>query len=744
MVASTRDLRVLRRRTTRVRRFLLQLIYMLHDPLKAHIRIDQEHAKALSRIGVETVYDLLRYIPVRYTSVSTLTLIKDATPQDRVTLYGTITNLTTKKSFRGGMPMAEGVLTDTTESIKVVWFNQAYIAKMVREGQYIALTGKITVSKSGVKTLSNPEIDKSTHLPIDAHRSLFSEGKDIEQDFIMPVYKETKGITSKWLYYAVQKCLSKNVLDEVQEYFSEELLARYNLPTLTTALVWAHTPKREKDAIVAKKRFAFEEVFFIQLDKAREQKAYRDMTSYPVAIEKGDIQTFIDRFSFVPTNGQMTVLDHILDDFAKPYPMSRLLEGDVGSGKTFVAAAASYAVIRNRPAQQTFGTLQVAYMAPTEILAGQHFESFISFFAGTGIQIALITGSGCKKFPSKVSPHEATDISRSQLTKWVANGEIAIVIGTHALISKNVVFKHLALAIVDEQHRFGTKQRSALAKKDTHSPHFLSMTATPIPRTLALTVFGDLDLSVLDQMPSGRKPIKTTLVRPDGISSMYDLVRRELALGRQAYVICPRIQEPDEATEQRLSMKSVTQEASRLKATIFADARIGILHSKMTKAKKDEIMDAFLSHTIDILVATSVVEVGVNVPNATTIIIEGAERFGLSQLHQLRGRVMRGSHQPYCFLCVGTESDKSIDRLQALIDAKNGFELAELDLALRGAGDLAGAKQWGVSDIGMEAIKNIKMVEAARIEARALIARGDISDSLARQEKLRGTKVHFE
>ncbi|MEX0912987.1 MAG: helicase-related protein, partial [Candidatus Paceibacterota bacterium] len=362
-------------------------------------------------------------------------------------------------------------------------------------------------------------------------------------------------------------------------------------------------------------------------------------------------------------------------------------------------------------------------MAPTEILAKQHFESFIEYFAHLPIQIGLITGSGCYKFPSKSDPRKPTKISKAQLLKWVANGEVPILIGTHSLIYKSVEFKHLAYVIIDEQHRFGTGQRKALSKKGAPLPHLLSMTATPIPRTLALTIYGDLDITLLDQMPSGRKPVITKIIGPGQQKEMYEHVQSELDSGRQAYVICPRIEEPDPEKENVLNLKSVIAEAERLKRDVFKKSEIGILHGKMTPVEKDKVMKKFLNHEIDILVATSVVEVGVNVPNSTNIIIEGAERFGLSQLHQLRGRVIRSNYQPYCFAVTESKSNKTKDRLKALMTAKNGFQLSEYDLQFRGAGELYGAKQSGLSDLGMEAIKNLKLVEAARNEARALVGK---------------------
>jgi ATP-dependent DNA helicase RecG len=383
-------------------------------------------------------------------------------------------------------------------------------------------------------------------------------------------------------------------------------------------------------------------------------------------------------------------------------------------------------------------------MCPTEILAKQHFSTFVSYFKDHPIPIGLITGSECRKFPSKIRGEESAKVSRAQFAKWVANGEIPIVIGTHALVYKSLEFQNLAYAIIDEQHRFGKAHRQKLTKKSGVSPHLLSMTATPIPRTLALTIYGDLDISLLDQMPLGRKPILTEVLGPEKRALAYERVRAELTAGRQAYVICPRIDEPDPTKELAIQAKSVKAEAERLKREVFPDAAIDILHSKMTPAAKEDVMRRFSDNRVQILVATSVVEVGVNVPNATVILIEGAERFGLSQLHQLRGRVIRSNHQAYCFALPESYGPATKERLKALTTAKNGFELAEYDLALRGAGELSGSRQWGVSDIAMEAIKNLKLVEAARKEAQDLVARDPSLSSLPAHLKEKAEGIHFE
>jgi ATP-dependent DNA helicase RecG len=703
-----------------------------YDLLSTHFRIDTIHQKALKRLGIATVYDLLMHLPARYEDVSDIQSVGGLQKDQEAIVFGQLSGLKTRKAWTSKRPISEGYIEDGSAKIKVMWFNQPYMAKMYTDGMYVKLVGKVTGSE-GKLYIANPEVEKLDALPVDRHDSIF-KGSEITDDTIYPVYRETKGVTSKWFYHTTLKCFEKGVLDVLLDPIPEAILTKYKLPNLKTALVWIHSPKKADHAQSARKRFAFEEVFYIQVQKALDRAAVSAATTYQVNTDAGHLEAFTSRFPFALTPAQNTAIGTIIKSFTENHAMSRLLEGDVGSGKTAVAATTAYAVATSRPpegrgkagtglTQVDFGALQVAYMAPTEILAKQHFESFIEYFKHLPISIGLITGSGCQKFPSKSNPNKPTPISRPQLLKWVKNGEVPILIGTHALIYKSVEFKHLAYVIIDEQHRFGTNQRKALAKKDARMPHLLSMTATPIPRTLALTIYGDLDITLLDQMPKDRKPIITKIIGPGQAASMYEHVRSELETGRQAYVICPRIEEPDPDKQTALILKSVTAEAERLGKTEFKGWRLGVLHGKMTPVEKDKVMARFAAHEIDILVATSVVEVGVNVPNATNIIIEGAERFGLSQLHQLRGRVVRGTHQSYCFAVTDSKSEKTKERLKALVTAKNGFELAEHDLTFRGSGELYGAKQSGLSDLGMEAIKNLKLVEAARNEARDLVAR---------------------
>jgi len=717
------------------------------------------HKKALDKLGLKTVRDLLYHFPVRYGDTKEIKYIGTLVAGEEATVFGTVTGLKTSKGFHSRIPMSEATLSDETGKIKIVWFHQPYIAKMLHDGATVRVQGKIsqrrsrTENASGEIYFSNPKVEVARSIPVGVGKSLFGESGD--EHSLYPVYPESAGVTSNWIYHAVERIFrsedgGKNILENSDDPIPPEILEKYNLPCLKTALIWIHTPKNTRDAEAARKRFAFEEIFFIQLQKQRDKKLWQSEKSFEIVPSEKSVGDFVARFPFTPTDAQKKAIDAILADFKKGHPMSRLLEGDVGSGKTAVAATCAFAVATSRPNGQDFGNLQVAYMAPTEILAKQHYENFIGYFKHLPIKIGLLTGSGCQIFPSKSDRTKPTKISRPQLLKWVAEGVVPILIGTHTLIYKSVAFKHLAFVVIDEQHRFGTAQRQKLTTKSgeaTLMPHLLTMTATPIPRTLALTIYGDLDLTLLDQMPAGRKPIITKIILPQDRQKTYDEISRELENGRQLYVICPRIDEPDPTKELAVIAKSVKMEAERLKKDVFQKWNIGILHSKMTPDEKEKTMRNFADKKIDILVATSVVEVGVNVPNATMIVIEGAERFGLSQLHQLRGRVIRSNHQAYCFVFTESHGEKTRERLKALTTAKNGFELSEFDLAQRGAGELYGRKQWGISDLAMEAIKNIKMVEAARLEATQIV---ETDPTLAKHPTLlqhisnQTNAIHFE
>jgi ATP-dependent DNA helicase RecG len=720
---------------------------LLQDLIEKNFRLQDSQKKALKKLGLKTIEDLLYHFPTRYGDTSEMKNIGSLVTGELAVIFGKITGLKTGKAYIKRTPISEGYIEDETGKIKAIWFHQPYIAKMIHDGAFVRVEGKVSERK-GVLGMMNPKIETVTKLPTGVGDSLF--GEEGEAHSLYPVYPESQGITSNWFYHAIQKVFASGILETIIDPVPDYILKTYNLPTLATALVWIHAPLKKDHAVSARKRFAFEEVFFIQLQKKKDRLLWQKEPSFIIEKTEAEIEQFVKRFPFIATEAQRKAIENIMADFRRGHAMSRLLEGDVGSGKTAVAATTAYSVITSRPKNQDYGHLQVAYMAPTEILAKQHFESFIQYFTYLGINIGLITGKECRKFPSKTNPKEWTHISKPQLLKWVENGEIPILIGTHALIQKSVKFKHLAYVIIDEQHRFGTAQRQKLAQKTDHNPHLLSMTATPIPRTLALTIYGDLDLTLLDQMPAGRKPIITEIVLPGERENTYEKIKAEMKAGHQLYVICPRIDVPDPDKEQAVIAKSVTEEAERLEKDIFPDYKIGILHSKMPPDDKEYVMQEFKNKNIQILVATSVVEVGVNVPNATVIIIEGAERFGLAQLHQLRGRVIRSNDQAYCYVFADSKTDKTVQRLKAFKNSSNGFELAEFDLKLRGPGELSGNKQWGISDIGMEALRNLKMVEAARAEAEYLLTQDEtLSQFPLLNEKLLhrksdGEAIHFE
>jgi len=695
------------------------------DTTEKHFtRLKPEQKRALNKLEIKTIGDLLYHFPARYESAGQTGTIAGASAGAEVTLYGTVRKPDIRRTWKSRRPIAEAWLHDASGKIKMMWFSQPYIAKTLHDGMVVKVSGR--VAGTGTKVyLANPTIDKSPVAPDAVHENLFHNGDaSVQQDeaLIYPIYPESQGVSSLWFLHAIRKIFETRIHERLDDPIPAEILEKYNLPSLSSALVFMHAPKKLSDATAARKRFAFEEVFALQVMMQKRRRALVAQKALSVSVDRNALADFIASFPFPATSAQLRAINAIVADFEKMHPMLRLLEGDVGSGKTAVAAATAYLVATSKPVGRIAGTLQVAYLCPTEILAKQHFSTFVSYFKDHPIPIGLITGSECRKFPSRVRYEESAKLSKPAFKKMVANGEIPIIIGTHALIEKSLSFKYFAYAIIDEQHRFGTMHRQKLATKGETAPHLLSMTATPIPRTLALTIYGDLDLTLLDEMPAGRKAVITEVLGPKERDKAYARVRFELAAGHQAYVICPRIDEPDPQKELALQAKSVKAEAARLQKEVFPEATIEILHSKMKPSEKEEVMKGYENDEIDILVATSVVEVGVNVPNATVILIEGAERFGLAQLHQLRGRVLRSTHQSYCFVLPETFGEATRNRMKALTTAKNGFELAEYDLVLRGAGELGGGKQWGVSDIAMEALKNIKLVEAARAEAARVVA----------------------
>jgi len=682
---------------------ILNHIIDINEQLEEYFPLTARQRAGFKKLGISTIRDLLWHFPSRYKNYGTNKKISGLAAGEEVSIFARVTKIKAEKTWRKKINLAEATVTDGTGNIRLVWFNQPYIAKILSGYSSYVFSGKIGLDKKGLY-MANPEYEIAEEMP----------GKNI-----FSVYPETYGITSRWLQFNIQKILRliKSGEIKIDEPIPENILKKYHLPRADRAITHIHDPIDEKKSEAARKRFAFEEIFYIQLTRTRERINRSSKPSFKLKEAVENVKEFISTLPFRLTNAQRKAIFITLKDMEKPKPMARLLEGDVGSGKTAVAAANIFSVIKQ--------DYQTAFMAPTEVLARQHYKELIELLKKYRIKIALITSSECRKFPSKAFAGQDTHISKSQLLKWVRSGEISVVVGTHSLIQKDIKFKNLALAIVDEQHRFGINQRAAIVSRKT-VPHFLSMTATPIPRTLALTIYGDLDLTILDEMPPGRKKIITTTVSPKERNKAYEKMREEIKKGRQAYVVCPRINPADPEKQKysfspAMDMKTVKEEAEKLSKQIFPEFSVGMLHGQMLPKEKEKVMENFRKGEIRILVATSIIEVGVNVANATIIMIEGAERFGLAQLHQLRGRVLRSNHQPYCFIFTEKSSERTKGRLKALISANNGFELAEYDLLHRGPGELTGTKQWGISDVGMDALKNIKMVEAARAEAQNLL-----------------------
>ncbi len=722
------------------------------DKIEVLGRIPKREKEALSRLHIFTIRDLLMHIPVRYVDSAIAFTPEDIIQNEVYTLYGVIQNAKTTRSFKGHVPMTKCKLDTGVMKVDLIFFHQAYISKIYPDGTNVRIIGKIE-NKSGAIQIVNPKIEKVDKLPMPSH-TLFNAPTDSNSEmhadvaggnatkFLIPIYRESFGISSNYIHNLIKKVIASDVHSRMPDILNADLRKGLSLPSIKDAILYLHFPTSEGLALVAKKRLAFEEIYTMQIIRERERAATQNELSFKIE-SKDYIEEYLSKVNLTPTGAQLKAIKSILSDVKKSTPMSRLLEGDVGSGKTLVAAAIMWAITRNRSDNGT--PLQVAYMAPTEILAKQQFESVSKYYKDTNMELGLITAKGCFKFPSKVNSELATKVSRSQFLKWLEEGKLSVVFGTSSLVSDKVIFKNLALTIIDEQHRFGVKQRKKLAQKTNTKaqvPHLLTMTATPIPRTLALTVFGDLDLTIIDEMPKGRLPIITKFISGGTHrDKMFDHIESEAKAGHQIYIISPRIEESED--ESKAKQSSVNMEYKRYMEK-FKDLSVAIVHGKSND--KDETMQSFKDGEIDILISTQVIEVGVNVPNATILVIEGADRFGLASLHQLRGRVGRSDMQSYCYVISDTQNEDSIKRLQKFASTNNGFELAESDLESRGAGALIGGKQWGISDIAMEAIRNRKLVEIAKDYAKSTIASDpEIANNPDLRARIDGLeKVHLE
>ena len=648
---------------------------------------------ALEKVGIHTVKDLLYYFPSRYeTFLDSDTEIPSK--NKKIVTKGVLRNVKMRRVFRKKTMITEATLQTKNSNLKVIWFNQPYIAKKFNDGEYVEVNGVVGGS-FGKQFISNPIINLVVG---ETFQDTAGSGK---LDLLNPIYKETKGLTSRWIFTLVSELIDK--IDDIEDVLPKNVLKKYSLPTTKDALIRIHAPRNQADVEVAKKRFAFEEIFLMQVRNCINLLKKEKSEAFSLVTDKKKITNFIKtRFEYEPTIDQSKSIEDIFNDLKTNKPMTRLLSGDVGVGKTLVAATMVYGTIISKPKGQDFGRLQVAYMAPTEVLARQQYETMKKLFSHLPISIALITSGVCKKFPSKIDPEGDTDISKKQLLEWVENGEVPIVVGTHSLIQKDIKFKHLASVVIDEQHRFGVAQRQKLITKSGITPHFLSMTATPIPRTLALIIYGDLDISTIKTKPLNRKEVVTKILKNKDVDKAYKLMEEEIEKGRQVYIICPRIEEGEENTLELKSVEATTKEVKEL----FPKLKVASLHGKYKKDKKESVMKDFSDKKYDVLVTTTVIEVGIDIPNTSTIIINNSERFGLSQLHQLRGRVVRSSHQSYCIAIVkNEENETTLKRIKLFEKYSDGFKLAQEDLENRGTGELMGKRQSGFSDIAMLALK---------------------------------------
>lgn len=640
-------------------------------------------AKQLQKLGVYTVGDLLYHFPRRYDDYSKLKTISQLVYGEEVTLLVTVCEAHTRETHRGGMTITTVLLADTTGRINATFFNQPYLQQQFKSGRRIVISGRVE-QDVGHPAFKHPEWEPFSKELLHTAR-------------IVPVYPLTEGVTNRWLRRLI-KGIVEYWAPKAADALPEAMRARENLLDVPTALSEIHFPTSSEKMDAARRRLALDEFLLIQLGVLRQRKQWREQPGRALRADDALHQNFLAALPFQLTNAQQRVLQDILADIQRAQPMSRLLQGDVGSGKTVVAAAAMLAAVANGA--------QAALLAPTEILAEQHYKTLSTIFAQQKKppRVRLLIG-GLK------------NREKEQARAEIAAGEIDVAVGTHALIQEDVEFKDLALAVIDEQHRFGVEQRATIRAKGYH-PHILVMSATPIPRTLALTLYGDLDLSIIDEMPPGRQEIKTKWLEPRERERAYAFIANQIKQDRQAFVVCPLIEESE-----AIDAKAAVEEYERLRKDVFPNLRVGLIHGKLKPSEKDATMNAFRDHQIDILVATSVVEVGIDVPNATVMLIEGADRFGLAQLHQFRGRVGRGEHQSYCLLLAEKSGATSDERLRVIESTQDGFRLAEEDLKLRGPGEFFGTRQSGLPDLKIAKLSDVKILEEARKIAQEIFER---------------------
>jgi len=640
--------------------------------------VSKAYAQRLRRLGVKTIRDLLHLFPHRYDDFRALKTIDQLEYGEEVTIVGTIWE-TQNRETRRGKTITTSIIADGTSTIQAIWFNQPYLLKTLKPGRQIVLSGKVD-QYLGRLNLPSPAWE-----PLD--QELIHTGR------LVPVYPLTKGVGARWMRRLMKRTVDYWSL-RLPDHLPTPLQEQARLPDLETAIQQIHFPHDWERVKEARHRLAFDEFLLIQLGVLKQRRIWREEPSRPLPTDEGLLDRFTKSLPFDLTKAQERVLSEILADLRASKPMSRLLQGDVGSGKTVVAAAAMLMAVANGG--------QGVIMAPTEILAEQHYATLQNLYQTIEpkVTLRLLTGS-------------LKSEERQEAYGEIASGRAQVVVGTHALIQEGVEFHDLALAVIDEQHRFGVRQRSVLRQKG-HNPHVLVMTATPIPRTLALTLYGDLDISVIDELPPGRKEITTQWMAPRERERAYAFLRSQVEEGNQAFIICPLVEESE-----KINAKAAVEEYERLQG-IFPDLRLGLIHGRMSAPEKEAVMRDFYGGNLHILVATPVVEVGIDVPRATVLLVEGADRFGLAQLHQFRGRVGRGEVQSYCLLLADSPSSQAEERLKAIESSQDGFYLAEVDLEMRGPGEFFGTRQSGLPDLKVARLSDVKVLEEARAWAKEI------------------------
>ena len=670
--------------------------------------IGSRHAQTLGRLGLYTLRDMLYHFPRRYDDYTLLKPINRLRYGDEVTVIGTVQSVATRPLRGGQMQLVEVILTDGSGSLRVNWFNQPWVAKRLNKGAHIVISGKID-QYLGRLTMNSPEWE-----PL--------EQQQLSTNRIVPVYPLTAQITQRWLRKMMDQVVSYWAA-RVQDPLPESLRNSAGLFDLPRALSQIHFPDSWDSLKKARDRLAFDEILLLQLGVLRQKRTWQERTGRVFRVEDGWLEDRLAGLPYALTTAQQRVLSDIRHDLESGRPMNRLLQGDVGSGKTIIAALA-IAIITEQGAQ-------AAIMAPTSILAEQHYRTLLNVLAGTDLSQEPDIS---QENPSPAASLKAQEIrlmigatpeaEKREIREGLANGSIKLVIGTHALIEDPVLFSDLQFIVMDEQHRFGVEQRAALRAKG-NNPHLLVMTATPIPRSLALTIYGDLDLSVMDEMPPGRQPVDTYVLMPRERERVYSLIRTQVKQGQQAYIIYPLVEESEKS-----EAKAAVEEQARLQKEIFPELHIGLLHGRLPPEEKETVMASFRDGKIHILVSTTVIEVGVDVPNATIMLVEGANRFGLAQLHQLRGRVGRGSEKSYCVLIPETPDEAENERLQVMTETNDGFILAERDLEQRGPGQFLGTRQAGYAEFQVANLTDIHLIENARRHAQALFEQDpDLSQS---------------